>query len=203
MANIVSERTLGNVLFLQVDANPSISPGVAAPMGSLAIILNVGDMWQKIGSADTAWGIILAGTGTPTGISTTNAEGSADLAARSDHVHEHGNLPGGNLHDVATQTVAGFMSASDKEKLDSISIAYLKIYANNILATSFSGNPKKASVTFTSAMPDTDYTITVTSADARVWTFESKTISGFTLNSNSNQALTGEVHWQVIEDFVG
>ena len=203
MGNIISERTLGNVLFLQVDANPSVSPGVPAPMGSLAVILNVGDMWQKTGPNDDDWGIILAGTGVPSTIGTANAEGTSDLAARSDHVHEHGNQAGGSLHAVATQSVAGFMSASDKEKLDSISIAYLKIYANNILATSFSGNPKKASVTFTNPMPDTDYTITISSADARVWTFESKTINGFTLNSNSNQALTGEVHWQVIEDFVG
>lgn len=203
MANIISERTLGNVLFLQVDSNPSESLGVAAPMGSLAIILNVGDMWQKTGPSDVDWGIILAGTGVPSTISTANAEGTSDLAARSDHVHEHGNLGGGSLHAAATQSIAGFMSASDKEKLDSISIAYLKIYANHILATSFSGTPKKASVTFSNPMPDTDYTITVTSADVRVWTFESKATTGFTLNSNSNQALTGEVHWQVIEDFTG
>lgn len=32
----------------------------------------------------------------------------------------HGNLSGGSLHAVATQSVNGFMSAADKAKLDSL-----------------------------------------------------------------------------------
>lgn len=201
MANIVSERTIGNILFLQVDGDPSLSPGVEAPMGSLATILGIGDLWQKVGNNLTDWAIILAGTGTPVDIGSTNQEGVADLAARSDHVHAHGDQGGGSLHDEATTLSAGFMSPTDKSKLDSIVV--VKIYANSVLATAFSGSPKRASVLFTTPMPSTNYTITVTSADVRVWTFESKATTGFTLNSNSNQVLSGEVHWQVIEDYQG
>lgn len=202
MANIVSEKTIGNILILQVDGDPSQLPdGAEAPMGSLATILGVGDLWQKVGINPTDWAIILAGTGTPVDIGSTNQEGVADLAARSDHVHAHGDQGGGSLHDEATTLSAGFMSPTDKSKLDSIVV--VKIYANSVLATAFSGSPKRASVLFTTPMPSTNYTITVTSADVRVWTFESKAMTGFTLNSNSNQVLSGEVHWQVIEDYQG
>jgi hypothetical protein len=51
----------------------------------------------------------------------TNAEGSATSLARSDHTHAHGTRGGGNLHADATPSVAGFMSAADKLKLDGIS----------------------------------------------------------------------------------
>ncbi len=194
MANIISKRTIGNILFLQIDSDPILT-GAVAPIGSLAIIFGVNSMWQKIGEADTAWGIILAGTDTPLTISDTNAEGSATTAARSDHIHSHGDQLGGSLHALATTTSNGFMSANDKTRLDNIK-------SSKVLADAFIGSPKKYQVVFTSAMPSVNYTITITSADARVWTFENKTIDGFTINSNSNQLLVGEVHWQVVEEFL-
>jgi hypothetical protein len=50
----------------------------------------------------------------------TNAEGSATSLARSDHTHSHGNRGGGSLHAAATPSVAGFISAADKTKLDTL-----------------------------------------------------------------------------------
>lgn len=50
----------------------------------------------------------------------TNSEGSATSLARSDHGHSHGNRGGGSLHAAATGSVAGFMSAADKAKLDTL-----------------------------------------------------------------------------------
>lgn len=63
-------------------------------------------------------------TGAPSTIGTANTEGSSSALARADHVHNHGNLAGGSLHDAATTSVAGFMSAADKTKLDSYSGMY-------------------------------------------------------------------------------
>jgi hypothetical protein len=40
---------------------------------------------------------------------------------RADHKHAHGNRGGGALHAEATESVAGFISAADKTKLDSLS----------------------------------------------------------------------------------
>ena len=53
----------------------------------------------------------------------TNAEGVATSLARSDHTHAHGTRGGGTLHALATVSVAGFLSAADKTKLDNLSTA--------------------------------------------------------------------------------
>jgi len=39
---------------------------------------------------------------------------------RADHQHAHGNRGGGSLHAAATGSTAGFMSAADKTKLDTV-----------------------------------------------------------------------------------
>ena len=64
--------------------------------------------------------------------------------------------------------------------------------------TSFTGNPKTATVTFTSAFASTSYSIVVTGEDSRSWSTQSKTTSGFTINSNSNTALVGNTSWITI-----
>lgn len=62
------------------------------------------------------------GSVTPSPIGSA-AIGTATTAARSDHVHAHGNQAGGALHAAATESVAGFMTAADKTKLDNIDLA--------------------------------------------------------------------------------
>jgi hypothetical protein len=57
-------------------------------------------------------------TGTPVDIGTANAPGSGVELALANHVHNHGDLAGGTLHAEATDSVAGFMAASDKSKLN-------------------------------------------------------------------------------------
>lgn len=57
-------------------------------------------------------------TGTPVELSDLSlSNGSANFYSRSDHVHAHGIRGGGNLHALATTTVAGFMSPQDKTLL--------------------------------------------------------------------------------------
>jgi hypothetical protein len=60
-------------------------------------------------------------TAAPPDVGTANAEGSATSLARSDHVHDHGDhaIGDGNQHAIATPSLAGFLSAADKTKLDS------------------------------------------------------------------------------------
>lgn len=55
-------------------------------------------------------------------VTTANAPGSANTISRSDHAHFHGNLLGGLLHALATQSIAGFMSSTDKLKLDAATL---------------------------------------------------------------------------------
>lgn len=58
--------------------------------------------------------------GSPVTIGTANSDGAATTVARADHVHAHGNQTSGALHAAATTSVAGFMSAADKTKLDGL-----------------------------------------------------------------------------------
>jgi hypothetical protein len=132
-----------------------------------------------------------ASFGSPVTIGTANVEGVQTSVARSDHVHAHGDQTVGTLHAVATTSVNGFMSAADKTKLDA-----LRTKSGVVAAVTFTGSPKKATVTFSAAFPSTAYSINITGADARSWTIESKLASSFVINANANQALTGEVSWQ-------
>ena len=72
----------------------------------------------------------------------------------------------------------------------------IKTKANVITAGTFTGNPKKATVTFSTAFPNTNYSIVVTGEDSRTWTIESKLAGSFVVNSNSNVAPAGNTYWQ-------
>jgi len=61
--------------------------------------------------------------------------------------------------------------------------------------TTFTGTPLNYQVLFTSAFPNTNYSVTITGGDARVWTVESLTASGFIINSNSNTGLLYSTYW--------
>lgn len=61
--------------------------------------------------------------------------------------------------------------------------------------TTWTGSPLNYQVVFTSAFPNTNYSVTVTGGDARVWTVESVTANGFIINSNSNTGLLYPTYW--------
>jgi hypothetical protein len=58
--------------------------------------------------------------GAPVAIGTANNAGVATSVVRSDHVHDHGAQTVGTLHAVATGSVNGFMSSTDKTRFDGI-----------------------------------------------------------------------------------
>jgi hypothetical protein len=62
-------------------------------------------------------------------------------------------------------------------------------------AASFTGTPRTSAITFGSAFSDNLYSVIVTGEDARSFTIESKSSTGFTINSNSSVALVGPVYW--------
>ncbi|AMP44401.1 cell wall anchor protein [Faustovirus] len=62
-------------------------------------------------------------TAAPVTVGTTNAIGTANSFARSDHVHDHGAQTSPTLHAVATGGANGFMSSADKTKLDAATAA--------------------------------------------------------------------------------
>lgn len=78
----------------------------------------------------------------------------------------HGNLGGGSLHALATQSTAGFMSATDKTKLDNLTgtgslIGYGKVSDGSTIATAASAADTlriRASSTVTPIVRDNDPT---------------------------------------------
>ncbi len=67
-----------------------------------------------------------------------------------------------------------------------------------VLPGDFAGTPKKYSVVFITDFPG-EYSITIGGVDARAFTYESRTTTGFTINTNADAILTDEVSWQAIE----
>ena len=61
--------------------------------------------------------------------------------------------------------------------------------------STFTGSPLNYQVLFTSSFPNTNYSFNVTGGDARIWTVESLTTSGFIINSNSNTGLLYPTYW--------
>ena len=67
--------------------------------------------------------------------------------------------------------------------------------AGSILNTSFTGNPRRAAVNFSTAFANTNYAVVITGEDARSWTVEGKVVGGFTASANSNTGLAGTTYW--------
>lgn len=88
--------------------------GTRAMTGSLDLGTNA------VTNVTTLNGITMTPSGNPVALGSSNAAGTATTYARLDHVHSHGDQAGGSLHAVATTSVAGFMSAADKTKLDGL-----------------------------------------------------------------------------------
>lgn len=86
-----------------------------------------------------------------------------------------------------------------RNRVDAISGATigLEVKSGYIPGAFFSGSPKTYQVSF--ATPYTgNYSIAISSEDVRVWSFESKNLNGFILNSNSNQPLVNDIYWETI-----
>lgn len=55
MADIKDILTLGNLLIITVDTNPSLGLGTPAPLGSLALTEDGSGTFTKTGALDTDW----------------------------------------------------------------------------------------------------------------------------------------------------
>lgn len=64
-----------------------------------------------------------------------------------------------------------------------------------VASGSFSGNPKKATVTFATAFADANYSVSIIGIDSRSWSIESVVAGSFIINARANGVLTGNVYW--------
>jgi hypothetical protein len=70
--------------------------------------------------------------------------------------------------------------------------------AGAVASASFGGSPFTASVTFGSAFVDTQFAVTLTGEDDRVYVVNNKQTTGFTINTNSSVLFSGSVYWIAI-----
>lgn len=59
----------------------------------------------------------------------------------------------------------------------------------------FSGTPLTATVTFNTPYDTPVYAIVISGVDQRIFTYSGQTESGFTIQTNADDALTGKVSW--------
>ena len=101
----------------------------------------------------------------------------------------------GSIYTSANPALSASYALTASYALNSGGGSGLRTKAGSIANTSFTGNPDKATVTFSTAFADANYAIIVTGEDARSWTIESKAAGSFIINSNSNVALLGTTYW--------
>lgn len=83
-------------------------------------------------------------------------------------------------------------------------VGYLLQKSGLVSGSTFAGNPKTFSVTFSTPFPNNNYSITISADVNRTWTWQSKTASGFTISANANPAFnTSTVSWIALENGEG
>jgi hypothetical protein len=150
-------------------------------------------------------GVVKSGASLPNNVMAMamfTTSGSAVTALVDEREDVDQNLVWGVVGDIIASTYDRAASAGVLEKYARADHAH----ANNALlnragvvaAGTFSGNPKKATVTFTTAMPSATYAVKITSGDSRTCTYESRTTAGFVINLNANTAPSNDVSWEAV-----
>jgi len=112
------------------------------------------------------------------------------------------NTTWGVVGDIVAETYNRAASAGTLEKYARADHAHLNNALLNradvVAAGTFAGNPKKATVTFTTAMPSATYAVKITCGDNRSPTYETRTTAGFVINLNANAAPSNDVSWEAV-----
>jgi hypothetical protein len=72
--------------------------------------------------------------------------------------------------------------------------------AGRVSGASFSGNPKTANVIFDTPFSGLSYSTSIIGNSSRAWSISNQTSTGFTINSNANQTITGDVYWMCLNN---
>jgi hypothetical protein len=126
---------------------------------------------------------------------------AATIAANAVTLAKMAQLPANTLIGNNTGATATPLALTKAQVLSFLGISGTReIKSGNRTSGTFTGTPRTSTVTFSTPMSSTSYSIAITGADARTWSYQSKTINGFVINANSGTALTGEVSWTAISN---
>jgi hypothetical protein len=91
------------------------------------------------------------------------------------------------------------VSANVNVTANTAKVSSLKTKSGVIAAGVFAGNPKKATVTFSTAFTNANYSMSIVGINGRTWVVESVAAGSFVINTGSNTALTGNVYWTAVK----
>ncbi len=127
-------------------------------------------------------------------INTLIVSGTSQLDGTTSSSFSGGTISGGTIYSGSTNLYGIFLQKN----------GYLLQKAGMVTGSTFSGNPKKATVTFVTNFTDNNYAVNITGTINRTWTVGSKTLSGFTINANADPAFnSSEVYWNATESGEG
>jgi hypothetical protein len=171
------------------------SSSVPTPPSGVDTLFNDSGTWyfkDSTGLIQTIAAGIITATGPQGPIGATGPQGDQGIQGITGATGADSTIPGpiGATGPQGDQGIQGITGATGPS---------IKLKSGSILANSFSGTPLTSDITFSSAYADTDYSISIIGEDVRTWSVSSKTTSGFTINSNSSEALSGLTYWTTIE----
>ena len=221
----ITDDGAGNFTFASSFATSFGSPVTLVPDGG-----NVDGTLTVAARADHKHNIVADPPVTTLSPATTNAEGTTTSVARADHTHaietalsgvittiqpddvansgtQNSYARGDHRHAIVADVAVSVGSTNAEGTTTSFSRAdhvhniTNKVKAGIVASGSFSGNPKKATVSFT-AFSSVNYAIEIKGVDVRTWSYDlaTKATTGFVINSNANAALSGEVSWTATEN---
>jgi len=168
IATSASYAANGGVTQIVAGTNVTISP--TSGTGSVTINATAGAAFPFTGSAVITGSLTVTGSISATNGFTGSLFGTSSFATSASFAVSASWAPSAGGSGLATKAGTG-------------SIA------------SFTGNPKKSTITFASAFPNASYAVAITGEDARSWIVESKVSGSFIINSNSNTAPVGTTYW--------
>jgi len=108
-----------------------------------------------------------------------------------------------NLSAVTVSATTFYSGSTNLSSILQVKNGILLQKAGLVSGSTFAGSPLTATINFSNSFSVNNYVITITGEDARMWSIQSKTISGFTINSNSSVAISGNVFWMASENGEG
>lgn len=203
-----SESGLGSVTNVSIVTANGISGSVLNPTTTPAITLTLGAITpSSVASTGTVTGSNLSGTNTGDQTITLTSDVTGSGTGSFATTISANVVTNAKLSQVATQTIKGRVTAglgnvedlTASQVLSILGIGGARVIkSGTVLGGSFAGNPKTFAVVFGTAFSSVSYSILITSAVNRTWTYQTKLTTGFTINANANAVFAGEVSWFAI-----
>lgn len=123
----------------------------------------------------------------------TTGYSNGDLLIQSGSLWINSKQLTGSYGLTGSLETSGSINVSGSISLNGSSIKISKAGSGSV--SSFGGTPFTSSITFDSSFSDNSYSVSIVGEDARIWSIQSKTNSGFIINTNSSVILTNPVYW--------